>query len=88
MPTLILSNMEYQNEVTTLIRAKKNIRTYTTSLDIKRALTGKGSLIGVVGVVLVIALSSLQNIIEITRSATPLQNGFHAQLITAALSSD
>jgi hypothetical protein len=38
--------------------------------------------------VLVIALSSLESIIEASRSTVPLQNGFHAQLIIDALSSD
>ena len=61
---------------------------YTTQSDIKRALTGKGFLIGVVGLVLVIALSSIQSIIEAARSTTLLQNGFHGQLVMDALLSN
>lgn len=64
------------------------MRTYSVSSDVKRALAGKGFFIGVVGMVIVIGLSSLQSIIEVTRSTTPLQNGYHAQFITIALSSD
>lgn len=66
----------------------KNMQNYSIKSDIKRALAGKGFIIGVAGMILVIILSSLQNIIEVTRSATPLQNGFHAQLIMNALSTD
>ena len=61
---------------------------YTTRSDIRRALTGRGFLVGVIGLVLVIALSSLESIIGAARSETPLQNGFHAQLILTALSAD
>lgn len=64
------------------------MREYTTSSDIKRALAGKGFFIGMAGIVLVIALSSLDSIINVTRSADPLPNGFHAQFIMNALSSD
>ncbi len=66
----------------------EDMKKYTISSDIKRALTGKGFLIGMAGMVLVIALSSLESIIGVTRSTQPLQNGFHAQLIMNALSSD
>ncbi|MDD5017049.1 MAG: hypothetical protein PHO15_02980 [Eubacteriales bacterium] len=38
--------------------------------------------------VLVIALSSLENIISATRNTGPLMNGFHAQFMITALSSD
>ena len=64
------------------------MKKYTIRSDIKRALGSKGFLIGVAGIVLVVVLASLQRIIEVTRSTIPLQNGFHAELITTALSSD
>ena len=66
----------------------KDMKKYTTSSDIRRALTGKGFIIGIAGMVLVIALSSLESIINAARSTTPLQNGYHAQLIMDALKSD
>ena len=66
----------------------ENMKTYTTSSDIRRALTGRGFIAGFIGMVLVIALSSLESIIGAGRSTEPLQNGFHAQLIISALSSD
>ncbi len=65
-----------------------NMKKYTVSSDIKRALAGRGFLIGVAGMILVIVLSSLESIINVTRSDGLLQNGFHAQFITTALSSD
>ena len=68
--------------------AMKGIKKYTTSSDIKRALAGKGFMIGVAGIVLVIALSSLEGIINVARATNPLQNGFHAQFIMSAISSD
>jgi hypothetical protein len=61
---------------------------YTTASDIKRALTGPGFIIGVVGMVLMIALSSIENIIGAARSEMLLINGYHAQLVIGALSSD
>ena len=64
------------------------MRTHAISSDIKRALTGRGFLIGVIGMVLVIGLSSMESIIEAARSTEPLQNGYHAQLILTALSTD
>jgi hypothetical protein len=60
---------------------------HTISSDLRRALTGRGFFCGVAGMVLVIALSSLQNIIEAVRSGS-VNYGFHAQLISTALSSD
>jgi len=66
----------------------KDLNTHTTASDIKRALTGKGFLIGVAGMVLIIAVSSLESIIEAARSTEPLPNGFHARIIMDALSSD
>lgn len=61
---------------------------YTIKSDIKRALTGTGFLIGITGMILVITLSSLESIINAVRSTTPLQNGYHAQLIMGSLKSD
>lgn len=66
----------------------KQKKIYTVKSDIRRALTGKGFWIGIAGIVLVIALSSLEGMIQAARSETPLMNGFHAQLILDALSSD
>jgi hypothetical protein len=66
----------------------KDMKTFTTLSDIKQALTGKGFFTSIVGMVLVITLSSLQSIIEVTRSTTPLQNGYHTQLVMNVLSSD
>lgn len=66
----------------------KDIKKYAISSDIRRALTGRGFIIGVAGMVLVIALSSLENIISATRNTGPLMNGFHAQFMITALSSD
>ena len=63
-------------------------KTYTISSDMRRAFTSKGFLIGAVGLVLVIALSSLEGIINAARSTTPLQNGFHGQIVMTALSSN
>lgn len=61
---------------------------HTTSSDIKRAIASKGFLFGTLGMVLVIALSSLEAIITLTRFAHPLQSGYHAQFIMDALASD
>ena len=63
------------------------LKRYTISSDIRRALAGRGFIIGTAGTVLVIALSSISSIIEAARSVTPLPNGYHAQLIFTALSS-
>ena len=64
------------------------MKEYTVKTDIRRAISGKGFFIGAAGMVLVIILSSLESIINITRTTGPLQNGFHAQFIDNALSSD
>jgi len=53
--------------------------------DIKRALTGRGFLIGVIGSVLVAVLSSVESIIMAARSESLMPNGFHARLIMDAL---
>ena len=56
--------------------------------DIKRAFSEKGFIVGTLGMVLVITLSSLEAIITLTRFAHPLPNGYHAQFIIDALASD
>ena len=61
---------------------------YVVSSDIKRALTGKGFLFGVIGLVLVVGLSQLQAILLLSQNGQALQNGYHALFITNALSSD
>ncbi len=60
----------------------------TISPDMKRALSGRSFLTGMVGMVLVIALSSMEGIIGIVRTPTLLRNGYHAQFIMDALSTD
>lgn len=65
-----------------------DIKNYAASSDIRRALSGRGFVIGILGMLLVIGLSSIENIIEVTRSPQPLPNGFSAQLIITALSTD
>lgn len=69
-------------------RSMKDMSKHTVASDIKRALCGKSFLTGVVGMVLVIVLSSLESIIGMARNPNPLQNGYHAQLVTDALSAD
>ncbi|MHB1313934.1 MAG: hypothetical protein ACYCX2_00440 [Christensenellales bacterium] len=64
------------------------MKSNTLSSDIKRALTGRGFWIGIAGIVLVIILSSLENVISLTRSNMPMENGYHAEFIKNALSSD
>ena len=66
----------------------KHTKSHTITSDIRRALTGRGFIIGAFGMVLIIALSSLSGIIEAARSDMPLFNGFHALIIFNALSSD
>jgi len=56
--------------------------------DIKRALTGRGFLAGVLGMTLVIALSAMEGFIKLVQSPQALPNGYHAQWIMDALSSD
>ena len=66
----------------------KYMNNRTISSDIKRALSGKGFLTGVAGMMLVIALPSLEGIITVAQNGEALQNGYHAQLIMEALASD
>lgn len=64
------------------------MRKYTTSSDIKRALTGRGFIVAVIGSALVIFLASLESIIGIAQHSDTLPNGYHAQFIFDALTSD
>jgi hypothetical protein len=59
--------------------------THSISSDIKRALRARGFLAGAAGMVLMIAVASLNAIISIQGV---LGNGFHAELILSALTSD
>ncbi len=63
-------------------------RSSVTASDIRRALAGRGYIVGVIGTVLVIFLSSMESIIGIVQNGEPLPNGYHAQLIFDALASD
>lgn len=66
----------------------RNKRTFITISDIRRAVTGRGFIVTVIGTVLVIFLSSLESIIGIVQNGDSLQNGYHAQFIFDALISD
>lgn len=66
----------------------RKMKKYTISSDVKRALSSKGFLIGMAGIVLIIAISSLESFIQVARSEGALQNGYHAQLVITALSTD
>ena len=59
--------------------------THTVSSDIKRALSAKGFLFGIAGMVLMITVASINSIVSIQGVQA---NGFHAQLILAALTSE
>ncbi|WP_062106736.1 hypothetical protein [Bacillus niameyensis] len=61
---------------------------YVLTSDIQRALTGRGFLIGIASMIIVITFSSIEDFIEIIRNPLPLENGYHGQLIMTALSSD
>ena len=62
--------------------------TKTTFAAIKEAIGNKGFLVGVVGVILIIFLSSTESMIEAFRSEELLANSFHDTMIAAALTSD
>lgn len=66
----------------------RNVKVRTTASDIKRAFTGRGFLVGVAGLAIVIILSSLEDIINVARATEPLQNGYNADFIMTALKSD
>ena len=59
--------------------------TYSVSSDIKRALSAKGFLFGIAGMVAMVIIASIS---KITAIQDVLPNGFHAQLILSALTSD
>lgn len=62
---------------------------YATLSDIKRAVFSRGHIVGIIGVVMVILVASLESIIGILQTNTiQLANGYHAQFIIAALGSD
>jgi hypothetical protein len=58
------------------------------SSDIRRALSGAGFLIATAGMVLAVVLAGLQSIFASTQGGVALPNGFHAQLVLTALTSD
>ena len=60
----------------------------TLIANIKQALSNRGLLIGMMGVVLVVLLSSLQDMLTAFRSEELLSYGFHDTLISNALISD
>jgi hypothetical protein len=64
------------------------MKNHTVSSDIKRALFNARFFIGVRGMTPVIALSSWENIIYLIRNPGSVLNGYHAQLVMDALSSD
>lgn len=61
---------------------------YAIASDIKRALTGKGFLAGIIGMVLIMGLSSIEDIVGMARDGGLLPNGYHGELLLKALSSD
>ncbi len=65
----------------------RNVKIRTVSSDIKRAFTGRGFIVGLFGMVIVVILSSLEDIINVARSTEPLANGYHAEFVKTALSS-
>ncbi len=73
-----------------LLRPKRmrSMNKYVLTSDIQRALTGRGFLIGIASMIIVITFSSIEDFIEIIRNPLPLENGYHGQLIMTALSSD
>lgn len=64
------------------------MKRYTTQSDVRRAICSKTFIMGMIGLVVVIIVASMEKIIEVTRSTEPLSNGFHAQIILDALKSD
>ena len=61
---------------------------YTIQSDIKRAMSSRGFVLGIAGLLLIVLFGSMQSIIETARAAEPLVYGFHAQFILNALQSD
>jgi len=60
---------------------------HTITSDIKRAIFSKGFLFGILGMVLMIAIASLDSISSLFGSNQALANGYHATLVLNALSS-
>lgn len=58
------------------------------SSNIKQALDNRGFVIGVLGVIVALFFSSIQDVINTFCATEPLQNGFHDHLIMNALASD
>ena len=56
--------------------------------NLREAIVNRGFLIGMVGVVTVLFLASLQDIFEAFRAGELLANGFHHTTMTKALTSD
>ena len=61
---------------------------HTLKSDIHRALTGRGFLYSMAGMALVIILSQIKSLVTAARGAQLLPNGYHAQFIMDALSTD
>jgi hypothetical protein len=61
---------------------------YTIRSDIQRALLSRGFLAGVLGMVAVIALSSVENLVTTFSNGPQLPDGYHAQIVLNALHSD
>lgn len=56
--------------------------------NIKRSIGNRGFFIGVIGVTLIIIISSLESLISLAQSASPPAYGYHAQFIFDSLASD
>ena len=67
---------------------RKNMNKETTLSDVKRAILSKGFVFGVLGMVLIIVLSSIETIFRLSYSEGLVPNGYHAHFIMEALASD
>ena len=56
--------------------------------NIRQAVFSRGFLLGLIGIVAVILLTSVEAISNALRSGEPLSEGFHAELIFKALTSE
>jgi hypothetical protein len=63
------------------------MKTRAIASDIRRALSSKGFFAGTTGMVIMIALASMENIITAVRSSNLLENGYHTHLVLVSLSS-
>jgi hypothetical protein len=61
---------------------------YTMRSDIRRAILSKGFLAGVIGIVAVIALTSVTGILKTFANSPLLPSGYHALIVVNALPSD